>query len=105
MALNADICCSEPKVPCKLSVPVGKPGSLRTITLPPTKVALSASCLCDSSEVFWQGLGTPKPLINHPQHVMYIHELSVGDRLGIRPATKTMLAELIDSTSFNATRR
>ena len=56
--------------------------------------------LRDASEAFWQGLGAPTPLIDHPQHVMSIHEPSNGEKLAIRPATKGMLTELIESTAM-----
>ena len=102
VAINADIAAANPTIPCKLSVPVGKPAACVafghfTASKGGTERIMS---LRDSSEAFWQGLGTPTPLINHPQHVMSIHGPSEGEQLSIRPATKSMLVELIESTAL-----
>ena len=63
VALNADIAAVNQKVPCKLSVPVGKPEACVafghfTANQGGTERIMS---LRDSSVAFWQGLGTPTP--------------------------------------------
>ena len=82
VALNADIAAVNPNVPCKLSVSlVSQKLALPLVTSLLTKAALSASCHFWIHRRFWQGLGTPTPLINHPQHVMSIRKHSDGETL------------------------
>ena len=102
VALNVDIAAANPAIPCKLSVPVGRPEICRMFGQYTADQGGSERIMSlrSSSEAFWQGLGSPTPLIAHPQHVMYIREPSEGERLSIRPATKSMLMELIDSTAL-----
>jgi hypothetical protein len=102
IALNVDIACTLPNTPCKLSVPVGNPNVCVVFGEYTASQGGSERIMStrQSSEAFWQGLGFPEPIINHPQHVMSIHQPSEGDALSIRPATKSMLPDLIESTAL-----
>ena len=101
LALNVDIACTENQ-PCKLSVPVGHPElcvhfGRRTANKGGVERIMAERVAADA---FWEGLGQPIPKINHPQWVMHIDQNPLGDALNIRPGTKELLPQLIESTAL-----
>ena len=102
VALNVDVACTRPNEPCKLSVPVGLPEACIVLGEYTAAQGGVERIMAEraASQGFWQGLGYPTPLINHPQHVMSISAKSDGPSLSIRPATKSLLRELIESTAL-----
>ena len=102
VALNVDIACTQPNTPCKLSVPVGSTEACVAFGQYTASKGGVERIMAErgASKGFWQGLGSPKPLIDHPQDVMFISEKSEGDTLNIRPATKSHLKDLVESTAL-----
>ncbi len=102
VALNVDIACTQPNTPCKLSVPVGSTEACVAFGQYTASKGGVERIMAErgASQGFWQGLGSPKPLIDHPQDVMFISEKSEGDTLNIRPATKNHLKDLVESTAL-----
>lgn len=102
IALNVDIACTRPNEPCKLSVPVGDSEACMVLGQYTASQGGVERIMAErsASQGFWKGLGTPHPLIDHPQHVMSISERSNGPVLSIRPATKSLLTPLIQSTAL-----
>ena len=102
VGLNVDVACTQPNTPCKLSVPIGP----REVCVGFGQYTASQGGVerimaeREASHGFWQGLGSPTPTIDHPQHVMSIATPSEGATLSIRPATKSLLIQLIESTAL-----
>ena len=102
IALNVDIACMTPNAPCKLSVPVGQPEACialghYTATQGGVERIMAER---NASLAFWQGLGSPNPLLNQAQWVMSIDARCVGETLDLRPATREYLPSLIESTAL-----
>ena len=102
IALNVDISCLQPNVPCKLSVPIGDPSACEELGAFTQKKGGTERILSEreASLGFYRGLGQPRFRIRHEQILFYTTSVLEGDFLPLRPANIEEFEFLYHSTAL-----
>lgn len=101
IALNADIACSHPTQPCKLSVPVGDETGCRLLGEETAKMGGSERIMAEklAADAFYQGLGAPQARIYYDEKLLLADAHPEGLFLHLVPAKKEQLETLIEYTA------